>query len=194
MINYLTNNITEYFCSNNIITDDEKDIYIYGLQLIISSVVGIILIIFLGFILNNIINSILFLVTFISIRMYSGGYHANSYIKCNVSLVIIYLLSIGVISIIPYNYILIMYISMIILTIYIIIKYSPVDNENKKLTNNQKKRNKKITLILLFTFYLIGIATYKINSQIFYTIIVTMFFVAALIIKKIIGEGGVTNE
>ncbi|WP_326910859.1 accessory gene regulator ArgB-like protein [Sedimentibacter sp. MB31-C6] len=194
MINYLTNNITEYFCSNNIITDDEKDIYIYGLQLIISSVVGIILIISLGFILNNIINSILFLITFISIRMYSGGYHANSYIKCNVSLVIIYLLSIVVISIIPYNYISIMYISMIILTIYIIIKYSPVDNKNKKLTNNQKKRNKKVTLILLFTFYLIGIATYKINSQIFYTIIVTMFFVAALIIKKIIEEGGVTNE
>ncbi|MDF2882005.1 MAG: accessory regulator [Clostridiaceae bacterium] len=191
MIKYLSDNITDFFYSNNILEEEDKEIYVYGLHLIISTVIGITLIFILGLILNRLIYSIVFLISFIPIRMYSGGYHASSYVKCNLILIVLYLTTMSVVVFTPSVYVIGISAIMTIATVYIILKFAPVDNEKKRLTENKKKRNKKITLFILFTFYLIGVVMYKINIQIFYTIIVTMFLVSILIIKI---KGGVTNE
>lgn len=124
--------------------------------------------------------------------MYSGGYHANSYLKCNLTLIALYLLTISATMFTPTTYIIKTSLIMTISTIYIIIKFAPVDNKNKRLTENQKKKNKQITLFILFSYYLIGILMYKINIQISYSIIITMFLVSILMRIKI--KGGVTNE
>lgn len=192
MIKFLSYNITDFFYSNNIIYEEDKEIYLYGLQLIISTVIGIALIMLLGILINKIYLSIAFLISFISIRMYSGGYHANSYLKCNLTLIALYLLTISATMFTPTTYIIKTSLIMTISTIYIIIKFAPVDNKNKRLTENQKKKNKQITLFILFSYYLIGILMYKINIQISYSIIITMFLVSILMRIKI--KGGVTNE
>nr|WP_312580175.1 accessory gene regulator B family protein [Sedimentibacter sp.] len=58
MIKYLSYNITDFFSSNNIIEEEDKEIYVYGLQLIISTLIGITLILVLGLILNKLFYSI----------------------------------------------------------------------------------------------------------------------------------------
>ena len=185
MIKYLLNNITDFFYLNNIINEEEKEIFVYGLQLIISTVIGITLIASLGLFLNMFVKSLIFLISFIWIRMYSGGYHASSYIKCNLTFVTVYLMTMVITTITPSNYIMIASLVMISLTLHIILKYAPVDHENKRLSDEQKRINKKITLQLLFLFYLIAAVLYKIDNQLFYTIIVTMFMVSSLILVKI---------
>ena len=138
MIKYLSENITNYFYTNEIISKEEKEIYVYGLHLIFSSVIGIAIILTLGIFLNNLVNTVLFLSAFISVRMYSGGYHANSYIKCNMTLITIYLITMAAVNFIPREIIGTSSAALIALTVYIILKYAPVDNENKKLTKKQK--------------------------------------------------------
>ncbi len=192
MIKYLSDNITDFFYSNKIIEAEEKEIYVYGLQLIIFTIMGITLILVLELILNKLFYSIIFLISFIPIRMYSGGYHASSYVKCNLTLISLYLVAMSAVIFTPSVYVIRISTIMAIITIYTILKYAPVDNENKRLTGNRKKRNKKITVFILFGFYLIGVVMYKINIQLFYTIIVTMFLVSILLKIKI--KGGVTNE
>lgn len=187
MIKYLSDNITDFFYSNNIIQEEDKEIYVYGLQLIISTIIGITLILVLGLILKKLFYSIIFLISFIPIRMYSGGYHANSYVKCNLTLISLYLVAMSAVIFTPSVYVIRISVIMAIITIYIILKYAPVDNENKRLTENRKKGNKKITVFILFAFCLIGVVMYKINIQLFYTIIVTMFLVSILIIIKVKG-------
>lgn len=192
MIKYLSDNITDFFYSNKIIEEEDREIYVYGLQLIISTIIGITLILVLGLIINKLFYSIIFLISFIPIRMYSGGYHASSYVKCNLTLISLYLVTMSAVIYTPSVYVIKISTIMVIITIYIVLKYAPVDNENKKLTENRKKINKRITLFILSAFYLIGMVMYKINIQLFYTIIVTMFLVSILIKIKI--KGGVTNE
>lgn len=60
MIKFLSYNITDFFYSNNIIYEEDKEIYLYGLQLIISTVIGIALIMLLGILINKIYLSIAF--------------------------------------------------------------------------------------------------------------------------------------
>lgn len=187
MIELLSNNITDFFYYNKIIEENEKEILLYGLQLIISSVIGISLILSFGIIFNKVIETMIFLVTFIIIRMYSGGYHANSYFKCNVTLIIVYLSIIAAISYTPSNLILQVSIILAIMSIYVFLRFAPVDNENKRLKKQQLEANRIITLWLLITFYSISLVLYKMYIQLFYTVIVTIFLISTLIIFKVKG-------
>jgi accessory gene regulator B len=192
MIKNLSENITDYFYLNNIINKEEKELYIYGLHLIISSIIGITIILTLGLIFNIFSNTFLFLISFISIRMYSGGYHAKSYIKCNITLITIYLIMFLIVNYTPTELICLSSILLSIITVFIILKFAPTDNKNKKLTPERKKTNKNITLIILTIFYVLGLTIYKFNMQSFYTIVVTMFMVAILILVKV--KGGENYE
>lgn len=65
------------------------EIYTYGIELILSSLIGTVLVIASGIIFNLFFESIIFSLALSGIRFFSGGYHAKTYLKCN----IIYFLS-----------------------------------------------------------------------------------------------------
>lgn len=145
MIKNLSENITDYFYSNKIINENEREIYIYGLQLIISSITGIVVILTLGSIFDIITNTGLFLIAFIPIRMYSGGYHANTYIECNLALISIYSVTMMIVYCTPVKLINLSSLLFFFITSFIILKYAPVDDVRKRLSSEIKKVNKKIT-------------------------------------------------
>lgn len=64
-----------YLCKNNVIETDNMDIYVYGLDVLISGVVGTLVILFAGILFNRVRLSVIYLATMIPIRMYTGGYH-----------------------------------------------------------------------------------------------------------------------
>ena len=90
MVNKLSKNVAVFFMENDLIQKDEIDIYIYGLQLIISSIIGISIILVAGIIFERFKDSLIFLFIFIIMRQYSGGYHADSYLKCNLFFISIF--------------------------------------------------------------------------------------------------------
>lgn len=192
MIESLSISITDFFYSNDIIEEDEKEILVYGLQLIISSLLGVSVLLMIGAALGRLTDTIIFLVTFIILRMYSGGYHANSYLKCNITLIAVYMGMIAAVTYTPHVYMGIMSVMMASCTIYTVLRYAPVDNENKRLDEKQKKDNRRITIALLIAFYLVAMVMYKMDMKAFYTVIVTMFSVAVLIILKV--RGKIANE
>lgn len=72
----------------------EKDIYIYqyGIEITISSLLNIALIVIVSLITNSLFSGLIFLSTFIILRQFTGGYHAESYFKCNTVFVSTYIL------------------------------------------------------------------------------------------------------
>lgn len=187
MIEFLSISITDFFYSNDIIEEDEKEILIYGVQLIISSLLGVSVLLLLGTAMGRIFETIIFLATFIILRMYSGGYHADSYLKCNLTLIAVYMGMIAAVTYTAHDYIGILSVMMAAYTVYMVLRYAPVDNENKRLDEKQKKDNRRITIVLMVAFYLIAMVMYKAGVQAFYTVIVTMFSVAVLIKIKVKG-------
>ncbi|MEL7649849.1 MAG: accessory gene regulator B family protein [Sedimentibacter sp.] len=188
MIESLSISITDFFYSNDIIEEDEKEILVYGLQLIISSLLGVSVLLMIGAALGRLTDTIIFLVTFIILRMYSGGYHANSYLKCNITLISVYMGMIGAVTYTPPGYSGILSFIMAAYTVCMVLRYAPVDNENKRLDEKKKKENRTVTVVLMIAFYLIAMVMYKTGVQSFYTVIVTMFSVAVLIKIKVKGS------
>jgi len=188
MINKISKNVAVFFIKNNLIQVDEIDIYIYGLQLIISSILGISIILFLGIISERLTDSLIFLFCFIILRQYSGGYHANSYLKCNLYFITIFLLTEAAVIYTQAKYKDVLTVGLICISFVIILRFAPIDNINKKLSNSQKLKNKKITLIIFVILITISIFMKVNDVNYYYNIAVTILSVTALMIIQKIKE------
>ncbi len=188
MINKVSIIIADYFFENKLIEKKDIEIYVYGLHLIISSIIGIIIILLIGLLIGRFIDSVIFLVCFILLRNYSGGYHANSYLRCNLYFTGVFLITDLVINFTPAGLIDSMSVIFVCTSFCILFIYAPMDNENKKLDKMQKVKNRKLTLIIFFILTVIAVSS-KINDIYYhYNIIVTIFFVAILMVIQIIKE------
>ncbi len=90
MISKCANVVTDLCVRKMIIQGTEKEVYQYGFELIISTIVNIFWILLIGIIFNRLFLALIGFSIFAWIRTQSGGYHASSYLKCNLSLIIVF--------------------------------------------------------------------------------------------------------
>ena len=84
MLNKMAKKLSNRLLKNEVITEDVIDVYVYGFELIISSLVNTLVIILAGSLLGEIVQTMSFLFVFILLRSFTGGYHANTYTKCSI--------------------------------------------------------------------------------------------------------------
>jgi len=188
MIGYLAELLSNYFVKNKIILSEDKNIYKYGAEVTISSILGILVIVIISAFLGKIQDGILFLLCFIPIRVYTGGYHANTYIKCNFIFIIVFLLIILGSSNLPEVFEIQISIFVGIVSLVLIILLSPIENKHKPICSDEKKKYKKISITissLWFIFSVILLFIFDIN--LLSLIMLIMFSIAILmIVEKII--------
>lgn len=83
MLDVTANSLTDKLEKEGAIAAERRAVYIYGFELVISTVSGmaaVFLIAALGF--HRPLEGIIFLVATILLRIYSGGYHADTYLRC----------------------------------------------------------------------------------------------------------------
>lgn len=76
MIKSLSNKITSFLVCNNSIDNEDCEICSYGLEVLISSLINTVIVLFIGAILGKFMQTVVFIVCYCSIRQFSGGYHA----------------------------------------------------------------------------------------------------------------------
>lgn len=147
MIDKLSAKAAKTLC--DAVNDNEKyDLYEYAFFIILSSILHFITVIILGICFNLLAESLIFYISFIVIRKFAGGYHADTPTKCFwFSFVInsVILLTIRLLSCIN-----IPMISTILTatSFIIIIIFSPVENDNKPLSSKEKKIYRIISIII----------------------------------------------
>lgn len=80
--NTLSQKIVDRLCEQNIITISDADAYVYGYELLISSTISILLIVLFSIMCGDVRYSISFLIGIAIQRIYIGGYHATSHMRC----------------------------------------------------------------------------------------------------------------
>lgn len=63
-------------------TDEDREIYEYGLQIILNTLFSISIVLLLGFLMNEMQGTIVFLICYCSLRLFAGGLHADTNNKC----------------------------------------------------------------------------------------------------------------
>lgn len=192
MISHISEQMLQYLLKSRVIndSDEEKEYYRYGIEITISSLLNIILIIVIGIIFRNVFESIIFLSFFMLIRQFTGGYHADTYFKCNLSFCISFI-SVLIMYHSTYEKITISlsgYIS--ILCVAIILFLCPIENVNKPIPKYKRNFFKYVSAILGIVYGIIGTVLISLSIKYGVLILYTLVLVTALIIAAIIKDRG----
>lgn len=146
--------VTDELVSNKIIDPEDSELYTYGLQQGALMLLNIFTILIVGKIFGMLWESVVFMVTYIPLRTYAGGYHARTQLKCYISSVVLIVAVLLGIRFIPWTNLIIIMISIISGLIICIL--SPVEDINKPLDATEKKvYRKKARIILAFELSII---------------------------------------
>lgn len=197
MINAFAKIVTDFFLENRVIDSDDAETYQYGNEIIISSIIDLLIVIILGLIYKELLNAALFFISFLLLRTFGGGYHADTYLKCK----IIYTIDISLILFLSkyasyasliYN----LYIMFLILIFSFTVFFSiaPIENSNKRLSKTEiEKNSQKSKVVSIILCLAIGVAYYY-NKGISLTLLLTFFSVSAAMIIEYLRKGGTVHE
>lgn len=137
MYKIISNRITDVFIKKEIIPEGKKDIYLYGFEIIISSVVYALIFILSAVITSTFVASVIFFVGFYLVRKFCGGFHASTYLKCHFMSVITHFIAIGFLLLFPTDLRLIFNIIVLYICGVTILLFAPVDHKNKRFIKNE---------------------------------------------------------
>lgn len=136
-MNYITDLIVQFMLNHGIIEAEDAEIYQFGFNQLMFIAINLITTVIIGIAFSMIFESIIFLVSYMVVRVYAGGYHAKTQFRCYViSSLFIVLALMGVKYIIWEGFA-----SIIAITIasMVIFKLSPVETKNKPLDEIETK-------------------------------------------------------
>ena len=168
MLNNIATKISSIIIQKCRLSSDLIKIYTYGCELLISTGLGMMSVFLISCLLGRPLSGIIFLIVFVSLRLYCGGLHASTYLRCfilsNLVFLSVYGLSWGL-----------TYVSWLL-------------SVNHPLSDERYIRNKRISRVLAFTEMIVILAIYTIIRNInFLSIASTSMFAVSfmMLIPKI---------
>ena len=158
MLEQLSYIIATHLANKKIIDSEDTDIYRFGLEVGISTMINLLFLILTTILFFSFIYLLIFIVFFVFLRQYSGGYHADTHIKCNAMTLLCY--SLCTVCSQHFKTDLILTSILFIVGLAMIIITAPIKNHNKTITLNQLPKYKfAATLIfaleIIFTYILV---------------------------------------
>lgn len=155
----------EFFVSNNLIKNEDKEIYEYAFNIILSSLIHIATVMIIGLCFNLFIESLAFYFSFIAIRKFAGGYHAKTPARCYLCSLLISIIILSAIKLFCCTniYILTLLIVIEILCVILISRIAPLDSDNNPLNSKEKKYYRKVSRVISTALLCISIITIRLN-------------------------------
>lgn len=181
----ISDRIANGFVKTDVIKAEDKEIYQFGIQQTFIILLNIITVAVLGIAFNRFWNMVVFMSAFIPVRIYAGGFHAKTSLRCytySIFFLVAVLLAMRFVDLTNLIYCLLYCFSSII-----ILWLAPIEDLNKPLDKTEKIIYKKRTIILwlietiiIFTSYFLG------WSMVFECCIYSLFSIAVMLVSGII--------
>lgn len=157
----IADKITIWLVHNDVISEKDKDIYVYAIECLLLTIIPIIPVLVFGFFGGNIKGCMILMLTFFIIRKFCGGYHMDNPYMCAISSAITI---IGVVYIGRGNSIKMGYIYALIAAYLSLFINKPVDSDNRRLDSNEKAWCKRITILLCMVTVVVIVLLYVIGA------------------------------
>lgn len=152
----LVDKLIKNFIGQGIVPYRDREIYAYGLYQGIVMAINILTYILISLYFKMVWESMIFLISYIPLRTYAGGYHARTQIKCYLLSMLMIFLVLLAIKVVPWTSP--MMIGATILSTSMIFILAPVEDRNKPLTDSQENVFRKVArTILLIELLIISI-------------------------------------
>lgn len=160
MIGKLALKTAEKFVKNNNTLYDKIEIYQYGFFVLFSNIFFLIITSIIGVILDVFLQSIIFFFTFFSIRQFAGGYHASTETRCEIFSTLSILACIVVIKLSKtYNFQTVLLLITILSAVCILV-FCPIDTHEKPLSDKEFGYFRKISWTILLVIVTLTVISY----------------------------------
>ncbi|MCR5636217.1 MAG: accessory gene regulator B family protein [Clostridiales bacterium] len=167
------------------------EVYIYGVELLISSLTGTLFILIEAVLFNALPESIIYLISLAAVRVFTGGYHAETYLKCNIITVLSFTFSLLVYKLLS-NYLFVcrpfLIAFVFLISVILFVKYSPMENEYKPIAANDIMKYKIISLVILTIISAINVIGYILNKEITVIMLFSLLVEDIAMIVKLIKD------
>lgn len=139
--------ITEELEDNQIIKSEDRELYAYGLNQGITIILNMITTLCIGLLFGCIVELLVFMVAYIPLRSFAGGYHSKTPLRCYLSsivMLIIVSVAIQYVTLKIWVYYIIVAVSVMIIAVL-----APVEDRNKPLDDIEMKVYKRRTIVCL---------------------------------------------
>lgn len=177
--------IVDWQIRKGILTEEERAVYQYAYELLLSQVINIFLAVLIAAAFRAPLPVLLFLTSYIPLRSFCGGYHADTNLVCTIvsALLIIFMCFIyqntenGLFSVwYPFSF---------LISGYLIIRYSPVPDKNKPLDEAETIRYKRKSRMIWGIEATVGIILYLMHSRYGIVFAVSHLFLSFMLVVGI---------
>lgn len=140
MLDKMVLRMVQYLVANHMVSQEEAEVYAYGLGQLILTLVNIATIIFLGLIFRMVGESILFMIAYMPLRTYSGGYYGKTRKESFIYGILILLTAFIIIRYLSYSELLV--ISLLSFSGILIFSLAPVGVIYQKLGQDEIEKYK----------------------------------------------------
>lgn len=186
MIVYLARLITEFFIRCDVIDEGEQDIYQYGNEIVISTILDFLILFGFALAFHDFTNVFLFWITFFILRKFGGGYHADTYLKCKIVFSINILIVLIMLHYFQYAFNVYLLVLLTLFSCLVIFILAPIDNENKPLSDSELKINAIKCRICSSIVTIFSIVLFYNYTEISFTLVLSHFSVAFAMIFEVI--------
>lgn len=179
MTKNLVSLLTEYLVNTGAIERQDRDIYVYGLELLFLNILNLVTAVVIGMALGQLFECFLFLALFIPLRSYAGGYHAKNSLYCYLVSCFVIVSALLLVRLSPkvmeYDFnLLLMFGSSAVIAIL-----APVENINKPLESEEIQIYGKLArYILMIEVFISIICHYFSYDKLSWLVTLTIFIVA----------------
>lgn len=173
MLSFISSHIVKKMILNNMIDKNEKELFIYGIELIISNISSIFIVLLFGILFHKLIEAITLLILLWILRYYAGGYHAKTMLRCSCITILTFLLFVIYLNIFSSS-------SNLLMWFFIILIYIFKIPNNLDIQINKRIYFKTINLILLVMGIMTSITLERYNFTNLYTVITYSYFLTSI--------------
>ena len=192
----IANKVTAYFIDRKIIAPEKRDIFEYGFELIFADSINFAIILLASAWFHALDVGIVYLLCFVSTRIFCGGFHADTHMLCAVSMIAMFCCFMVAYRTLDVTQTHIIFSGLVIAWVPII-GYAPVIYKNKPLSHQYRKKNRRKALVICGVWTLISVVFILSGIQLGVAIAVTIWIVSVGIICgkiKSVWKGGNDDE
>lgn len=178
MIEKFGTNIGKYFFNKGYIKEEDIDAVRYYIEVFYNEYFQLIITILIGYLIHQLEATVIYLICFVAIRKYSGGYHAKTILRCNLISYFLYFSGLSLNKLLSINFLIPL---LLISFLYLWNKGAIYSIDQIEIKFRDKQTNKlKIILIIL----LVLIVLYKKGQYLGLLTIVMLEVVLMSIVKE----------
>lgn len=151
MLEFVSEKAADWLIAKGAAKQEDRDVYVYGLELSFSTLFAIFLILMLALIFSHILYGVVYLLFMFPIRLFCGGYHAKTYLNCNLCTNFLFLTALAIALLTPVWLYLPLTLTIVLISGLYVYRNAPIENENHPLTEKKVQKNRRIARILIVT-------------------------------------------